>query len=294
MHDSDWKLLLTLSETMSINQAAKKLFVSQPALSKNIERIEREAGSPVILRTNRGIRFTDTGIYMVEQAKKICALIDETSAHLKEMETGREFLSIGTAPSYARYSLPHLLLNYNETRKEHPLRFQVSVMNSSDVLNEVEKGNLQVGFVNGERNWRYKVLVAIGYGYIVSKKPIRLEDLPSLPLISHYTDAASLRRINNWWRENFQTPFRITYTVADFATCFKWVQDGLGYGILYNPSQENADNFYRIPMVNRDGSPLTRTTWAVYHPDQISNCYVSDFIRYAHRKFQEENSPLTP
>ncbi|MEV6969885.1 LysR family transcriptional regulator [Hamadaea sp. NPDC051192] len=62
--DIDLRLLryfLVLAEELHFTRAAQRLFVSQPALSNQIRRLERYAGSPLFDRTTRGVELTDAG-----------------------------------------------------------------------------------------------------------------------------------------------------------------------------------------------------------------------------------------
>lgn len=53
--------VLTIAESNSMNEAAKKLFVSQPNLSATVREVEEELGITVFMRNNRGITVTAEG-----------------------------------------------------------------------------------------------------------------------------------------------------------------------------------------------------------------------------------------
>lgn len=56
----------------SISQAANNLFLSQPNLSASIQALEKELGSQIFIRTNKGVRPTEQGVLILEQAGLIC------------------------------------------------------------------------------------------------------------------------------------------------------------------------------------------------------------------------------
>ena len=61
--------VLTIAESNSMNEAAKKLFVSQPNLSATVREVEEELGITVFMRNNRGIfRIRQTGCGAVSSA----------------------------------------------------------------------------------------------------------------------------------------------------------------------------------------------------------------------------------
>lgn len=55
---------IKLSESTSISQAAKELFISQQALSKSIKNLESELNTRLFLRTNQGIKLSKSGVYL--------------------------------------------------------------------------------------------------------------------------------------------------------------------------------------------------------------------------------------
>ena len=55
------KYAIIVSKAKSMNEAAKKLFISQPSLSASIKELEEEIGIELFRRTNKGIFITQTG-----------------------------------------------------------------------------------------------------------------------------------------------------------------------------------------------------------------------------------------
>lgn len=63
--------IITISESRSMNEAAKKLFVSQPNLSAVVKELEEEAGITIFIRSNRGIVITPEGEEFLGYAKQV-------------------------------------------------------------------------------------------------------------------------------------------------------------------------------------------------------------------------------
>ena len=55
------EVFLCAARHQNISRAAAELYISQPALSKTISKIEKDFGSPLFSRTNRGVQLTDDG-----------------------------------------------------------------------------------------------------------------------------------------------------------------------------------------------------------------------------------------
>ncbi|WP_181995598.1 LysR family transcriptional regulator [Clostridium sp. AM58-1XD] len=292
MRDIDWKIIVTLYDCKNVTKAANMLYMSQPTLSKNLNRIEAELGDKIIERSNKGVVFTESGEYLAMQAVEITKLISETMQTYKEMRLGSKVLSIGSASSFARYALPKLMSRYNDLNKENEIHYNVQVMTSSEIISMVQRQELKIGFVNGDRDWDSKVLCSVGYGYIISKNPLKMEDLPHLPMICHHRDAYSLKILSNWWRDHFKTPFHVTYTVSDIATSLKWIAAGMGYGIMYSTALGEDEQFYKIPMEDLNGNPVKRSTWMIYHPNNKKDQTIRKFIDFVSSLYpNEEEQP---
>ena len=67
--------VLTIAESNSMNEAAKKLFVSQPNLSATVREVEEELGITVFMRSNRGITVTAEGEEFLDMPNRLWSSI---------------------------------------------------------------------------------------------------------------------------------------------------------------------------------------------------------------------------
>ena len=89
--------ICAIYELGSINQAAKRLFVSQPSISSAVRKLEQELGFDILVRTAGGVQFTERGQALVRYAKRVC----EDCAVISSMsgQTQRKFRVL--APRYS-------------------------------------------------------------------------------------------------------------------------------------------------------------------------------------------------
>ncbi|HTH98310.1 MAG TPA: LysR family transcriptional regulator [Stellaceae bacterium] len=102
--------LITIMESGSINKAAELLHVSQPALTRNITKLEQRLKVPLLERSPKGVSLTPFGLAVLERAKAVKAelmnaVLDVEA--LKSHATGR--LRIGATPMVMSYCLPTAL-----------------------------------------------------------------------------------------------------------------------------------------------------------------------------------------
>ncbi|QUJ67240.1 DNA-binding transcriptional regulator OxyR [Photobacterium sp. GJ3] len=110
MNIRDLEYLVALSEHRHFRKAAEACFVSQPTLSGQIRKLETELGVSLLERTSRKVLFTDVGLNLVNQAKKVLhevKVLSEMASQQGESMSGP--LHIGFIPTVGPYLLPLII-----------------------------------------------------------------------------------------------------------------------------------------------------------------------------------------
>lgn len=116
MNLRDLKYLVTLVDYGHFGKAAEACFVSQPALSMQIKKLEESLGVPLIERTNKTFLLTETGKKIVAHARTILLDVDamyETAKQAKDPFSGE--LRLGVIPTLAPYLLPSIIPGIHKT-----------------------------------------------------------------------------------------------------------------------------------------------------------------------------------
>ncbi|WP_375751686.1 DNA-binding transcriptional regulator OxyR [Vibrio sp. HN007] len=110
MNIRDFEYLVALAEHKHFRKAAEACFVSQPTLSGQIRKLEDELGTALLERSSRRVLFTESGLLLVDQAKRILSEVktftDMASLQGKEMSGP---LHIGFIPTVGPYLLPKIV-----------------------------------------------------------------------------------------------------------------------------------------------------------------------------------------
>ena len=77
------RYFMMVAQERSFSTAAKKLFVSQPALSKQIKDLEEEIGKPLLARSSKSVELTEAGFFLKERAEEILERSNKTLSALK-------------------------------------------------------------------------------------------------------------------------------------------------------------------------------------------------------------------
>ncbi|OEE36758.1 DNA-binding transcriptional regulator OxyR [Vibrio anguillarum] len=141
MNIRDFEYLVSLAEHKHFRKAAEACFVSQPTLSGQIRKLEDELGTVLLERSSRRVLFTDSGLQLVDQAKRI----------LSEIKTFRDMASgqggsmsgpihIGFIPTLGPYLLPRIVPFLKEQFPE--LELYLHEAQTQQLVRQLEDGKL--------------------------------------------------------------------------------------------------------------------------------------------------------
>ncbi|GGE42187.1 hypothetical protein GCM10011391_21230 [Pullulanibacillus camelliae] len=280
MRDSDWEILDALRRDHNLTKVANSLFMTQPALTKRLQQIEKEFNIVIADRNNKGVIFTPQGEYLIEKAGDVLSLLEEVKHHLLLIDEGKTgTLKIGTPHSFGRFVLPSLLQKYKTSH--HDINFDIKTGMSGEVVKLVRNKEVHIGFIRGDHDFEgEKYLLDQEEGYVAFNKKIQLSDLPKLPRIEYTRDPVTVKLIDNWWRAHFDTLPTIGFQVNNLDSCWEMVLKGLGFGIFFGPAIVPESEYFKLSMPTKEGALLERNTWMIYRQDYIETALVNTFIKF--------------
>lgn len=136
----------TVCEEMGFTKAAKKLYMTQPAVSHVIADLEKEAGTPLFERKGKRISLNGRGRLLLEKAVRLLELYDDMEEGLKCLESG-SVLRIGSSITIAGFWLPPIVKRFQSECGETPLEIEVdSAVNTAAKLS---RGEIDIAFIEG-------------------------------------------------------------------------------------------------------------------------------------------------
>jgi DNA-binding transcriptional LysR family regulator len=110
-----YESFLAVAEAGSISEAAKRLFVTQPAVSAEIASLEHTLGMRLFFRTNRGVRLTPEGTVLYGYIKKAFSFISAGEEKLRELGGLKSgLLRIGASDMTLRFFLLDYITEFRE------------------------------------------------------------------------------------------------------------------------------------------------------------------------------------
>ena len=279
MDELDWRILSELRATPNITRTAERLNMTQSALSKRLQQIESKMNVRLLVRFSRGIAFTPEGEYLADRAGEILERFDNVRTTLLRVGGGESgTIRLGMTNGFARSTLPRYLKEY---KLQYP-RVEIDVVTdiSINIIALLRQYAIHVGFIWGEAEGDFgRILLSTEQACVVNKVPIELDALPGLPQIVYIRDPFSKRLLDGWWRERFAGAPLIGMHANHGDTCREMILAGLGYGIFLSHAFVGAaGGLFQLPLVYRDGSPLTRNSWMVWQKEFAEVPLVRNFI----------------
>jgi DNA-binding transcriptional LysR family regulator len=249
--------VLAVSEQKSISKAAKKLYISQPALSKYIITVEKELGIRLFDRKTTPIKLTYAGEKYIKAARQILSIEKKTDDIIRDIKNEKKSkITIGVPMFKGARLLPNILKRY---LYDYP---EVEVKVFEDTSYNLEKitveGKVDFSLVwlpinsselEKEELFTQNLILAVPSGYIFSngksveayklENDLNLSDCEKEPFIL-FTKGQNLRYFTDcmFIDEGF-TPNCILET-HNIETAYNMVVAGLGLSILYDSDFQNS------------------------------------------------------
>ncbi|MFC5215069.1 LysR family transcriptional regulator [Streptomyces coerulescens] len=239
VHVRDLRYFVAVAEDLHFTRAAERLYVSQPALSKQVRALERQLGVELFRRDPQGVTLTAAGAALLPHAHRVLEAWSEGSAALEAARAAaRRTLVVGMSTSPGRGGLlPAIRSRFTADHPETVLRLrQVSW---EDPTAGLADGDADIAFVwlplpdSGRYGWTVVAeeprLVALPETHRLASRPeIDFTDLMDEPFLALPAGAGPLR---DYWlalEERGGRPPRIGAEIAGTEETYEALVAGLG------------------------------------------------------------------
>lgn len=231
-----YKTFCAVAESKSITDASKKLFLSQPAISKTIKQLEQELNMSLFNRQHNGIVLTPNGEFLYKYIKPIILKFDNTKNVLdSKMENEKVNIRIGASMTILRLYLVKYIKRFLE--KYQYINIYIEENTNSNLITKLNEGAIDLAIIISDSNYkkshpfinRYP-LKDIHYGlfadknyFIADKCPISIKDLKDKNLVIN----SNSTRLNKYLK-NYDLNTRIKVNSNAFIIDFISAQMGIG------------------------------------------------------------------
>ncbi|MDN6318639.1 MAG: LysR family transcriptional regulator [Marinobacter sp.] len=241
MDSNALKAFLTIVDQGSFSEAAEQLHLTQPAISKRLAALENQLGTPLIDRSNRQIRLTDSGSRLLPHARKILDEIHNARVALSPNSGQIEGeLQIIASHHIGLHHLPKWLRRF---KREHPhVTINLQFMESDAAYEQMRKRNAELAFVtlsdsmlpsfNVFAQWPDPMAFVVGSDHPLATmlKPT-LADLAKHPALLPDTSTSTYRVVSRLFLEA-NLPLQPQMPTNYLETLKMMASVGLGWSVL--------------------------------------------------------------
>lgn len=189
-----------MAKHLSYTKAAQELFISQPAISKNIQALEDELGVRLFNRNGNSIELTTAGELAFSYSNDIDRLVQNLTFELgkiSDIQTGS--LRIGASSTISQYLIPPVIADFKESYPE--ISISLVSGNTSEINTSLDNESIDVGITEGHRrliNFDYIPFKDDEIGFISHKssfgnisETLSKENFAELPLVIRETGSGT-------------------------------------------------------------------------------------------------------
>lgn len=270
------KIFYLTSKMGSLSKAAEELNITQPAVTKGIQRLQEYYEIKLFNRFGKKLVLTDVGNALYNIAEKIFDLEIHAEDTIREfMQQKQGHIRIDASESFGAYYLPSIV---NPVSKEHPnVRFSVNILPSALVVKNVANLNNDIGFisypienekvVSREILEDHMIFVAGPVHPLVGKKRLTYMDLSGQSMIIHEKGSYSYQATHHFLTKH-NVDIVVSLELSSNRAIIKAVEDGLGIALVSKNIAIDHIRMKKLAVLPLPGPPITRKYYIVHHKDK--------------------------
>jgi DNA-binding transcriptional LysR family regulator len=293
------RTLVAIVEYGSLSAAARAKRISQPAVTKQVQRMEADLGLSLLVRgPRRRVELTPAGEQVLAFARETLARyerLERSLAALKAVGQGTLSLAASTIPG--EYLLPGLLAAF---RAKYPqVKVEMTIADTAGVATKLMKDEADVGVIGSavdqpdlrlERLVGDEVVLAVPADHpFAGRERVSVEDLHGQPLILREEGSGTRRSVEAALvAAGLKLPRNsVALTLGSTQAILQAVAQGLGLGFVSARAAAQAQADARLACVGLEGVDLRRDLYLAYQPQRAGDPLVAHFLDFARERFAE-------
>jgi len=234
-----YRIFYIVAKNGSISSAANILYISQPAITFQIKKLEEQLGVSLFTRTKHGVLLTDEGKVLFNYVKTAIDSIDNGEnalSNLKNLDTGT--IRIGVSTTICRYILMPYIEKFHEMYPNIDIQINNNV--SNNLIKELRNGNLDILMLFkpsiDNKDLKIQELVDVQDIFVGNKKyfdlmqgKTNLKDLEQYPLIFPSSSSNSRTYLNKYLKDN-NSNLKPKLEVVSYNLIVDLIKAGFGIG----------------------------------------------------------------
>lgn len=250
------KLFMEVATSNSFLEAADKLYISQPAISKSISKLEQSLHVKLFYRENKGITLTQSGEILLKylrESKNILRSCERELLSVNNIENGK--IIIGVQSHIARN---YLLDKIKHFKEKHPT-FKIEILDMPTTIMLKYLVEKKIDFIIDSspvdsiyKNIDITPIAILNTCFISNQNEIiqinKIEDLDKFSLIMPPLESNIRKNLNSYFR-NYKYEFKPLFEFDTEELIIESVKKGFGIGYIIEPSDKAQLNNNKLNKV---------------------------------------------
>lgn len=279
------RIFKIVCEEENITKAAKKLYMTQPAVSHVINDLEEKIGNTLFDRVSKRIYLNEFGKLFLDKAIRVLELYDDLEGGLDSLKE-QAVLQIGSSITIANFWLPYLLKKFELQWKNTPVRVEVEsarIIAEKLLQNEVDLALIEGVFPRDNLVCipfsSYRLVVLCGNGHpLASAGEVQIEDLAQQKLL--------LRENGSAIRDTFQSAMTLhnlsvapAWTSVNSQALIQAAKNNLGVTVMPDILVEKECERKELVPLTVAGLSMVNQNYLAYHKDKFLSEPMKGFLK---------------
>lgn len=298
MDYSDLRYFIAIAEHKNLTKASQELYISQPTLTKYLQKLEKELGGKVFRKNGHQYNLTFLGQRYLEYARKVITLNQDWEKELSDMRSCFEGeLNIALPPMRCASLIPQFLPEFHRKHPGVHINFYEYGNSIQDRL--LTDGNLDFAILSewqAHSNLNYEhlkteeILLVLQPGHPLAKYAVIRNDcrypwlnlglLAEHPFILHFPDQNTGRAAEQLFAQyHIQPP--VPFRTRNSHTSIQLASEGLGACFAPESYIKHTSGFWPMQAFSVGEPPLHNELIIAYRKNSYLSTYAVDFINIA-------------
>ena len=283
MNLNQLKIFFLAAQKGSLSAAAEQLFITQPAVTKGIQRLQEYYDIKFVHHIGKKLVLTDAGEVLYKIAEKIFEMESQAEESIRDFQQRkRGHIRILSSESFGDYYLPQVLIPFSKT---YPLvRISMNILPTELVVENTATLNNDIGFISYPVNNKklsvkeiledqLVIITPVGHR-LAEKSSLAARDLENQLVIMHETGSAPRRAIEDYIRSHNIT-VKVPLEISSNRAIKRAVEEGIGIALISRKVANEQIQAERLKAIPISDSSMSRKFYMVHHKDK----YISDTLQ---------------
>lgn len=288
MLDHKYIVFYHLAKKPNTTKVAEELYLSQPAISKNIKELEKELGITLFHREKGRMQLTLAGKYLLEETEFLIRKEREIRFQMDRMrDTFNGTLHIGASTTLSQYVLPEILAKF--TTNTPGIKINLTSGNTDQIEKEILSNNLHLAFIEGTPTqpdihyipYLHDELVLVCSSHNPISETISREELRTLCFVFREKESGTYQVIKNYL-SGIGIPINELHDQLVLGTTEgikQYLQYSNCFALLSIYSIRNELASGKLKIVEIENLSIERMFYAIHRQGEIDP-YAQRFLEY--------------